>query len=104
MLFMYTASVLLFAPFEIVTYDNVSGSALTGRLKEIAFSDYQFWLSLTAVLAICFLPFMFYFQANQLLFPSMKDLIMQDGFDEKAVMEEADPKKAKAAMDLMKQQ
>jgi hypothetical protein len=46
---------------------------------------------------------MFYFQANQLLFPSMKDLIMQDGFDEKAVMEEADPKKAKAAMDLMKQ-
>jgi hypothetical protein len=37
MVFMYTASVLLFAPFEIVTYDNVSGSALTGRLKEIAF-------------------------------------------------------------------
>lgn len=29
---------------------------------------------------------------------------MQDGFDEKAVMEEADPKKAKAAMDLIKQQ
>lgn len=37
------------------------------------------------------------------MFPSMKDLIMQNGIDEKAVIDEADPKKAKAAMDLMKQ-
>jgi hypothetical protein len=33
----------------------------------------------------------------------MKELIMQDEIDEKAVLDEADPKKAKAAMDLMKQ-
>lgn len=58
---MYTSSVAFFAPFEIMIYDTIDGSALTGRLKEIAFQDYQFWLSLFGALAICFLPFMFYF-------------------------------------------
>jgi hypothetical protein len=84
-------------------YDNFDGTALTGRLREIVFQDYQFWLTILITLGICFAPFIFYFQGNQLLFPSMKELIMQDEIDEKAVLDEADPKKAKAAMDLMKQ-
>jgi hypothetical protein len=44
----------------------------------------------------------FYFVANELLFPSIKDLILQQAFDERMVLDEADPKKAKEAMDIMK--
>jgi hypothetical protein len=47
-------------------------------------------------------PLFFYFVANELLFPSIKDLILQQAFDEKMVLDEADPKKAKEAMDIMK--
>ncbi len=48
------------------------------------------------------MPLFFYFVANELLFPSIKDLILQQAFDEKMVLDEADPKKAKEAMDIMK--
>lgn len=86
-----------------MTYDQLpNGQAIYLRLKEIVFTDWQFWASLGISLAVCLIPFFFYFVANELLFPSIKDLILQQAFDDKAVLNEADPKKAKEAMDIMK--
>ena len=53
-------------------------------------------------LGVSLVPFFFYFLANELLFPSIKDLILQGAFDEEQVLDEADPKKAKEAMEIMK--
>lgn len=41
--FVYSVSVIKFAPFQIVIYDSLGGDLtnnMTGRLKEIAFSDF----------------------------------------------------------------
>lgn len=103
LLFWYTASLALFAPILIVTYDQVNnGQAIYLRLQEIVFNDWQFWLTLLISLGVTLVPFFFYFVANELLFPSIKDLILQQAFDERMILDEADPKKAKEAMDIMK--
>lgn len=104
MLLWYSISVFMFAPFQIVTYDNFPGTPLSSRLKEIVFQDFQFWLTVFVSVAVCFIPFWFYFQANSLLFPTLKDLIMQENLDQKEVLNQADPKKAKEAMDILKKQ
>ena len=103
LLFWYTASLALFAPILIVTYDQVNnGQAIYFRLQEIVFNDWQFWLTLLISLGVTLVPFFFYFVANELLFPSIKDLILQQAFDERMILDEADPKKVKEAMDIMK--
>jgi hypothetical protein len=103
LLFWYTASLALFAPILIVTHDQVNnGQAIYLRLQEIVFNDWQFWLTLLISLGVTLVPFFFYFVANELLFPSIKDLILQQAFDERMILDEADPKKAKEAMDIMK--
>ena len=86
-----------------MTYDQVpNGQAIYLRLKEIAFNDWQFWLTIFISLGVTLVPLFFYYLANELLFPSIKDLILQQAFDERLVLDEADPKKAKEAMDIMK--
>ena len=85
-----------------MTYDHFNGTALTGRLQEIVFSNYQFWLTAAVSVTVCIIPIVFYFKAQSLLFPSIKDLILMDALNEKEVLEEADPKKEKAATELFK--
>lgn len=99
----YIVSVALFCPFKVFTYDSMQGSALSGRLAEIAFSNWQFWATFSITVFICVVPVVFYYLAHQLLFPSLKDLIMLRQV-EVNIIEEADPKRAKAAMELMKKQ
>jgi hypothetical protein len=60
-----------------VTYDNLNmGQVLYQRLVEIVFNDWQFWATLFISLGVSLVPFFFYFLANELLFPSIKDLIV----------------------------
>ena len=99
----YVLSLALFAPFQILAYDSFpGGQPIYQRLREIVFTDWQFWLSLLISLGVSLVPFFFYFVANELLFPSIKDLIVQEAFDDRSVLDEADPKKAKEAMEIMK--
>jgi hypothetical protein len=81
----------------------MSGAGISGRLWEIVFSDGRFWLTVMISVTVCLFPLMFYFQTNSLLFPSLKDLILQKALDPEQVVEEADPKKVKATMDMFKQ-
>jgi len=74
-----------------MTYDSFSETPLTGRLYEIVFSNYYFWLTLGVSVVGCLMPVIFYFKAKELLFPSLQDLIIQNVIDNKKVLEEADP-------------
>jgi hypothetical protein len=99
----YFVSVCLFCPFQVFTYDSMNGNALSRRLSEIAFSNWQFWATFSITVFICVVPIVFYYLSNALLFPSLKDLITLNQLDP-SIVEEADPKRARAAMELMKKQ
>ena len=70
-------------------------------LQEIDFSNWQFWVILAVTVMICIAPVIFYFNAHSLFFPSLKDLILQ-GKVKPEILEEADPKRAKAAMEMLR--
>lgn len=101
-LFLYIMSILTFCPFQIITYDSLEVYVMSGRLQEIAYSSIEFYLVMVVSVALCLIPFLYYFQANSLLFPSLKDLLIQSQIDKKTVIQEADPKKAKEAMEILK--
>jgi hypothetical protein len=56
------------------------------------------------IVAISLAPIVFYQHAQQLLFPSLKDLIQTSGLLNKAkILRELDPVRAKQAHDIFKQ-
>jgi hypothetical protein len=60
--FLYIVSIAFFAPFQVLVYDSLSGVyPMAGRLREIAFSDFRFWLTIFVTVALCLIPFLFYF-------------------------------------------
>lgn len=72
---MYLLSFLLFAPAFIVTYDYFPGTPISRRLQEIAFSNWLFWVTLVALVALCYVPVVALVKMQELLFPRMVDLI-----------------------------
>lgn len=59
-------------------------------------------ISILEVIILVF-PIIFYFKVQSLLFPTLKDLMVQDRLNIDKVLKEADPKRVKAAHDLFKQ-
>lgn len=54
------------------------------------FSNWQFWLTLCGTVMICLVPVIFYFTAQALMFPSLKDLIVQKRLKPE-IIDEVDP-------------
>ena len=65
----------MFAPAFIVAYNFFPGTALTHRLVEVAFNNWQFWATLVLVVAMCYVPVVAAVKARQLLVPRMVDLV-----------------------------
>jgi hypothetical protein len=78
---MYFVSFLLFAPFMICTYNTFTNTEITHRLQEIVFSNGLFWFILIITLGASLLPLVFYYRGKSILFPSLKDLILQRRID-----------------------
>jgi hypothetical protein len=73
-----------FFPFFVFTYDVVPDfmtPVVAYRLIEMVFSYVHFWLIILLFLVISLMPLIFYYNAQALLFPSLKDLILQQKLD-----------------------
>lgn len=94
----------IFNPVFIFIYNTIPDTVITYRLIEIAFSSWSFRLISAITLFVTILPIYFYINAQSLFFPTLKDLILQDKIDYSSILKETDPKREKAAHDLLKQQ
>eukprot|EP00347_Sterkiella_histriomuscorum_P002642 403367358 len=101
--FMYFMSFLLFIPFVVCTYDAFPNTFMERRLGEIVFSNANFWLQILCMVAACLLPILFYFEAQSLLFPKLKDLILQNTINFQEVNRELNTEIAKQTHELFKQ-
>lgn len=100
----FLLSYCFYNPLFMWVYNSLTGTAITDRMPEIAYSNNTFRWTQVITLFVTLLPIYFYNCAQSLLFPSLKDLIMQEKIDYLSFIKEADPKREKAAMELLKQQ
>lgn len=102
---MYVISILLFAPLFICIYNQIPNTYLSYRLIEIVISNGMFWLTLAVAVGMCVLPVYFFVRARKLLFPTLKDLVVQPGkINAERVKLECNQEAERMAYELIKRQ
>eukprot|EP00347_Sterkiella_histriomuscorum_P004736 403359304 len=100
---LYLLSFFVFCPLFVIPYNYLPDNFLMYRLYEIMFENGYFWLIIILIVACSIVPIKFYFWAQSLLFPSLKNLIMRGDLNVEKILKEADPARAKLTHDLLKQ-